>query len=771
MARITSLSGRGFMGRDFHHDLGHKTLVTGPHGSGKTTAADALRFAAQGCLPAIGRTNQLTARAMRGRDLEIVAALDDGRRFSRGLRTHRSSVQGDAAASWIPPSSNVTEHGEAILGLFGRDAREVEENLDLRSLLNASPNARAKRLEEILDSSGVTHATMVQWLEALTYARLAGREADDVWLSGALPSLVESFRGAVTPDQDAAARARVRAVADDLSKDGLAAAMDRVAAQRGDIEAGLRRRMAARAELEDRINAMDDVSDTIDSLEAQRRVLTDAAARQAERAAARARRARDLEAAQRGLREARDAHAALPGIRAAIERDTEDLQAVRATMPPDPGDLDLPAFEPSAEASAAYHVEVGLRASLPPVPDDDAHAAATQALRDAESVQRAAERVAERATDEVRRARISPWVKVVRICESRTSAEARESHDALFEILTIAQANAPDVLDLEARAEAAADDVKQAAKAREAAQERQDAAIEAHRVAVEVRKRSLRDLEAAQKAFSDLSKRDRDAYDVEVRAMTADHNARSKAYRDASQRIADLQRALDDRTRSAERVEADLRAAERRVADLSGHDEEPSDALSAEDLQARVEALTEKIAAAQRADARQSEMAAIVAEIIQAEAALDAARAAEWALQRIRERDMGERGEPILRVMRRFLAAAGHDEEPYFEAVDRQVDFGWVRGDRKIHVSTMGGAEAVLYTCALAAAITSLRAPEVRVLLVEASEAGGVMQNLLAGLDAISDCLDNVIVCTWVPIEAPDGWTDIRLAQHEEAAS
>ena len=53
----------------------------------------------------------------------------------------------------------------------------------------------------------------------------------------------------------------------------------------------------------------------------------------------------------------------------------------------------------------------------------------------------------------------------------------------------------------------------------------------------------------------------------------------------------------------------------------------------------------------------------LVAEIQRAEAERDVFTAAEWAAQRLRERDLAARGGPILDRMRTFLRAAGRTEE------------------------------------------------------------------------------------------------------------
>ena len=199
--------------------------------------------------------------------------------------------------------------------------------------------------------------------------------------------------------------------------------------------------------------------------------------------------------------------------------------------------------------------------------------------------------------------------------------------------------------------------------------------------------------------------------------------------------------------------------------------------LDEDAAQAEIASLTDQVAGidAQRsilegADARRREMAFLAAELAKAQAERDACAAVEWACQRVRERQHQGRERPIVERMGRFLRAAGRAEEPFVRASKGRLDFGWSRDGQEIAGEALSGGESVLFGCALAAAILALRGAEVRVLLVEGAEVG-IRQSgaLLAGLDAVSEDMSNVLLCTCLPILAPAGWEVIRVDATSEA--
>ena len=137
----------------------------------------------------------------------------------------------------------------------------------------------------------------------------------------------------------------------------------------------------------------------------------------------------------------------------------------------------------------------------------------------------------------------------------------------------------------------------------------------------------------------------------------------------------------------------------------------------------------------------------------------------QWALETFRATDMAERSGPIITKMVAFFAAAGLQVTPYMRATKASVEFGWTRDGLEVSIDTMSGSETVLYCTALAAAVIGLRAPALKVLLIEAAEVGDLWDALLAGLSSVD--ADNVIVTTCHPVAIPVGWQSIECQRAE----
>lgn len=179
------------------------------------------------------------------------------------------------------------------------------------------------------------------------------------------------------------------------------------------------------------------------------------------------------------------------------------------------------------------------------------------------------------------------------------------------------------------------------------------------------------------------------------------------------------------------------------------------------DAEAEIADLDAKIRACGEAAARRREMAALVAEIERADALRAAWAAAETALRQLRDEDVARRAGPLVDRMRAFLRGAGRSEEPYVRCEGGVTDFGWHAADGS-EVSLDGalsGGESVLMLTALAVAVIGLRAPSVRVLLIEAAELHGDDAGaLLKGCAAIADGFEAVLVAGPASLPALEGW-------------
>jgi hypothetical protein len=759
MARIVNVEARGLRGRDFSYELEQLVLITGAVGSGKTSVADAVRFAALGFIPEIGKTNAATGLLMSGREMSVGLTLQAGpgeerTSVQRSLSHFRGSLKGNSSVSWLNQKAPMTEHGEEIVGTFGADQREVEENLDLRSLLNASPNQRAKRLEQILDASGASPEQIREWMKALALARMSGREADDVWDAGDLALAVRAWSDTLDGALVNAVEMVIAALRDHLAE-SLGNALERVSLDRADLQQSLAKRGAARAELEDRIAGLGIPTETLADLRVRRQTLTDEAAALRERSRAQQELAGQLEEAKAAVEAAELEAARLQALEDDIRTSRSRLMELEQLEPDAPAPFDAPAFAPSERLAAQIALVRSMKASAP----DQPTAPPAPVLIDLGPLER--DLADGRAALE--EAKANPWVVAWGLAQ-----QVESGSEAMTNLIGHIEANLPDAERLQAAFAHRQQSLEDAKGRNEQIAAEHEEASRLFRGSVVRYEAGLEDVKQAEEALVALRQSETERYNSDLERRSAAHNEALEARTGWETAIGEVRVALNAQLKDQEKVTAAVAHARQRYSDLAGRN--PFDIQAAID---RVTAIDQELVDVDsqieqlgRADARRSEMETITREIQQAEADLEATRAVEWALQRIRERDLGARGEPILSRMRTFLKAAGRSEVPYFKAENRQVDFGWVRGDRPIHVSSMSGGETALYVTALAAAIIALRAPACRVLLVEAAEAGPIMGALLRGIEAVSGELDNAIVTTWVPVQdgaTIKGWQHIDL--------
>jgi hypothetical protein len=126
-------------------------LLSGPNGSGKSTFAEAIRFLALGYVPSLGKRPQDTAALMREPLMAAVLTLPDGRVAGRSLEQTGQGFRARAECSWIE-EGGVQRHAAEILSLFGRDEQDVAEALDVRQLLQATPQQREARLAGLISA-------------------------------------------------------------------------------------------------------------------------------------------------------------------------------------------------------------------------------------------------------------------------------------------------------------------------------------------------------------------------------------------------------------------------------------------------------------------------------------------------------------------------------------------------------------------------------------------------------------------------------------------
>lgn len=779
--RITRIQARGVKlaaGRTV--PLSKMTLFLGDHGTGKSAAMSAVRLGAVGFEPALGRANEQTARLMAGEEMGVELNFDDGSAATRTWRRRRGSVQGDATASW-QPTGTATEAGEAIRTRFGASDDEVAEVLDLREFLNASASERARRIDAILDATSSVRDPDAS-LEALILARLAGQDEsripsqpDDMalWIRATRATTTADHLGAI--DQNPV-RAR-------LKERGAADALVLAGEWKRELDQSLRTKRAARQELEDRVRAMATPAGRLVDLKEAHAVAIGSIGTLTERIRA-ARLARDgmaktraaLEDAEIEFGKAREKEATLEQIVVDLQ-ETERRKA--ALVRPQQGAI--PA-EPERQEVADRVAELVAQAE---VHEDHAAGTAVAYVREPAAPATPTPEVYEDLLKNARRrvddARAEPWRKVgelaTTIHDHPNVGPAVMGAAAGIRLIAANQATPLDKLVEELRrvergskeAETVWGAYREAvAKAKAANNVADKAAERAASLAADARK-CRNEADALTRAERD--RRARVERETKAAADTKFLHDLDAFQREAARLdgiAANLRKERDAIASRAAGAGTKLRALRETIA--ASH-VQTAEALVADEgaLATTVAArddLAQRIRAFESLDACTREMHAITAAIAACEAGSEVARASEWALQTLRSRDLGARGAPLLDRIQRFLVAAGLPVEPYLKADKRTVDFGWVRDGKPVHVSAMGGGDAVLFQTALAAAIIALRKAPVRVVLVEAAEAGRawLTSALQRGLAAVQDGFDNAIVSTCSETAKPEeGWVAIDM--------
>ncbi len=788
--RIARVRSRGVKSADFDMELTGSTLLLGPVGAGKSRVTDAIRFAATGCVPHLGRREQDTARIMRGDEMDVTVTLEDGRWFRRTLTRAKGKLTGAAEASWVPKDATATAHAEAIRGLFGESDDEAAEHLDLRELMAATPAQRAARIEKVLAATASGDAATGTWAAAV--ARLSGLPEDKV---PSAPLAAQALAANLKATLEEAERGALDALREPFREEYDSGGIPRLIAwanegKRTATTEGAKKR-AARAELEDRAAGAAAPARTLDQLDAERagyaQELAGAEAKQRE-----AERTREpIQRAEQEVSRLARAAAERPTTQKEIEEGRKAVaemraEAERVPTPPEPAPKSsrydaqavakVEELRERAKAATAEHAAMAVPPEPPPFPD----LAPIPDLSEAAALRREAEQRLALALK-------SPWQDVREVAD--TLEERTKTLPCRVLIESIRRLR---YLATEHGGEAITELERQVAVATEgylAAAEVKGNAITENASRVRARDQALAEWRAASDAAA-AKEEEADEWAEQAREWGAELDAEAEAAHAkatkehaAARRAAEAQRkrlrddadALDAATTEKERALAELdRKASAARAHLDGLRAGAPTAVPTDDevevLRAKIAAVDEQRRAVQGADARARELTSLARECAALEADVKVYAALEWAAKRTRERDLADRSGPIIERMRTFLRGAGRPEEPYLRAAKGVVDFGWRRGGAELPVEALSGGETVMFTAALAAAVVSLRGPEVRCLIIEAAEAGPRLDDLLAGCEAFSQSahpLDTTVVACVTGDEPPSvpmpGWQTVAI--------
>ena len=770
--------------------LAQLNLLIGDPGTGKSSVADALRFAALGRIPSLGGRELDTARILRGSRMVVRVELSDGRWFHRSLGREGASLRAEARASWLPTGATTTAHAGAIRSLFGTTDGEAGEHLDLRELLDATPSERASKLDALLAATAAQPTEIADHVEALTVARIAKIHEDRIpvevdrrraMIAGLIATL-DAAQAALLP------RVREEILAQ-LAGKGLPAALELANGEKRTAAESVRRRSAAAAELEDRDREATAPAATLADLDTRKQSASDRLAvvradreREGGAQAARAAAATAVAAAARPTADHEAVLTAIAEARADADRwsDQAALLVEPAEVPP----AVLVGSDPMAEEQAADLD--GLAAA------SDAKAATIESA----VPPRAPERVAVPSTDgaaEVLRqrreavevAKADPWVRVA-VLADEIDLGSKKAIAWTSELRRLAARYGLDVPQAEAAADAALVALRAAAAAAVEAELVNASYARAHVEATrawEIDRDEASMLRRRAAEYRGTATRTRD--EERMRLATANGAARAvylaagigraAQVHGVRERKADLLRRAAEATTNADgderAIAAEASALREAQARLDGIGEvAPYDVGSADveisELSRSLAAIEVDRRAVAGADARKRELGDLARAIAEAQAATIVWTAAEWSVLRVRELDLSARGEPILARMRAFLGGAGRAEIPYIRVTKAATDFGWRRAGVEISIEALSGGETVLYTAALASAVIDLRRPEIRCLIVEAAELGDATAaaQVLAGIGAVAGQVDLAIVATCAEVRGPHGWLVLSFA-------
>lgn len=766
---------RGIKARDVSVELDRLTLITGPNSSSKSTVAEAIRFAFLGHIPALGGSPAATAALMRGTEMSVDVELDDGRTIYRAMKNTGRALRGSVTASWLDAKTQ-GEPDVEILQLVGTDATDAAEVLDVRQLLRLPDNQRAARIERLLASASGA-AALEQMIARYTVQRLT-ETPDDLMPDS--PKGLQALQGTVPKAARSLVAAAWPTIKAKLTETSLPGVFEWVNGEKRTAKNRAEGVTKAKAALERRVaelRAPDDA--TITTLEAEREELDRAIGATEERATVAAKKRAAIIEADRAVHAAGEAHgeakldrARLKG--AAAAGTVTELVEVEAALDA----LVAPAAPAELEHAAALDQEAAgcdalLATIAVPVLEDLKGWPAK--LADLEAV--------------VAGYDANPWQQVDDLAATIAMvASGKSSKDEMIRghVTTIRQLAMRQLGDVAALRANAADNLERAkaqyvdAQQRLARETERCKAVVAERNEYASRARALREeaaeIRSAHGADYAIA---RAAYDTERTRLTE----RRDVLRPLTERYA---KADADTAAALTRAQDTLAAAEQRRRDLG--EPPPGDEERATQL-ARLEAVKTELEELRGAAAARAELDGLIAELEALTVARKTYEAIEWAVQRTRNEEVSIAARPLEAAMDRFFAGAGLNLHAFVRAGQGSCRFGWrlpqAVPDRRdtavpvtpepieVPVQALGEAEWIVYTAAFICAMHSLRQAPLKILLVEAAGCDhAVLDRLLRGIAAVSDCLTTAVVASWhPPLKSIPGWKVIRFPEQTRTAA
>lgn len=696
-------------------DLGERTLLYGPVGSGKSAVGEAIMLAVLGYVPRLGKRLLDTAALIRDKEAEVRLEFPDGKTVSRIFRyTSPGHLESNVECSWVESVKNA-EHASAALQLFGADELEVSEALDIRQILNATPAQRAARLEQLLVTAGASTAERLTAVGRATIARLVKVEADRV------PEDWKALQGLLLdPQKDAVKRAwpTLKAKLEDVDLSGT---LTWVNAEKRRAATDSREGAAARKELDRRLGALPEVSEEarteLEALRSAEEQLLGSLAEQVKQA-------RRDSADYKGLEEEVVEAQRTIGAAEAARQERPSTEDEEARLEEIGRELQRQGREPKApevQRKALAEIQTPLGAAM-------------SKLSASEYDRRGAE-------ETLKASKSSPWVEVLEIAEK---------------LKTLAQSPAIDKLLQSLRRVALkyTVDPKKAAAELKAATATAERAQKAHR-----KLQDRRDKLAAQAAEKEAA---RDEFHGKRTALEKERTDLLARVNKVTERYAGMEATL-------QRAQQDLDAAQRRLsATEAPEDPEGLDAQRI-DAESRLSVIKHDLYKLDQAKGAHAELDALSKDLARRAAERELYQALETSLQEIRAAELAN-ATGLLPAVNEFLTAAydGHEDHRrgFIQPDGNACRLGWIADGKHVLVQALSGGEWVLFAAALTAATLMLRKAPQRWLLIEAGETDdATLIRLLNGIGAVVGHLSGAIVM--VPRHS---WEDVLPATWEGCA-
>ena len=750
----------GLKSRSVDVDLAKLTVVSGRNGAGKTTLVAGLQILALGYLPTLGKRLVDLAPLLGERRATMTLHIDAQRVLTRIVERTDKGLTTRVHCSWLPETAKPADHAREALALFGGDEQEVAEALDIRELLNATPNQRAARIERLLASATSTDG-LLDRLARLTLQRLVQIPDER------MPTEWRALEGMLTAPQAEAVARTWPLVEAKLAATDLPATFGYVNERKREVALGRTRKQQAETELRQRLQDVPEAdSSRLATLETERGQLDQRIGALTEQQRAAEQQATARTTAQAALDQAdterdRVARTRMDWIEER-ERTLDPAPQLRALQ----AELDALTAPTPPDDTAARQVEEQIRGTellveglpLPAVPS---LAAETRAV--------------DCATRKLADLTESPWFAVATKAQGIVDACGTSKKDekikaAATEILALAAPQADPGVKPALEAE-----LRAAQKALGAAEERQARAREAYgRVATE-RQAHLDHIDVLRARAAEL-RGDPTPYTAALAAFETEREtllrerAELERQRDARQA---RERTTSDALGKAEAARSEARARLEGLGAVVNLTETGAALTAARERHAAVVAEIDTLTTNAT---RRRELDTIVAELHALDAEREVLVALEAALQQARGDAVQAAGGPLLEGLTTYLRGAGRHEVPYIRAGKGQCDLGWTDAQkREVDITALSEAEWQFFTSGLAAAVQILREAPLRVLLVEAAGCDlGTLQQMLAGIGAVADGLSLALVCT-PHVDGPSreagGWSLVALGDAARAVA